>query len=150
MNAEYLRYCLGTLTDQQFAVYCTLQAIPLGQTFTLAEVAEIMGRSPEHHDRLRTHFKNLEHKKFIIYRSMPGQGHELLWIRTTAEEKAPLAQSFKLRACEYVVCHPEHGRKKLTHGNIRAFVERHGLKYRAFRAVLSGDRNHHHEWRMSK
>lgn len=147
MDIEFVAYCLSRLTDSQFALYCVLRSLR-GQILTLSEIAELMGRSAGNPDRLRHHLRNLERKGFIRYYARGGFGHEILWVRMDAVEKAPSIELTRRKACEYRLVHPEHGSKKLLHGNIRDFARRNGLQYRALRSVLSGDRNHHHGWKL--
>lgn len=99
----------------------------------------------------RRGLRRLERKGHLVYhvfnRGGTAPGHKILWARRTEEEKTPGALC-KNRARAIRLVHPEHGSKTVLHGCIREFARKHDLKYRALRAVISGDRNHHHGWRL--
>lgn len=116
----------------------------------LADIAGAIGSSDVTARKYLRSLQRQGHLVFVVHNT--GGNHpnyEILWTRRSADEKSPNAYNLTRRAREIVVSHPDHGRKTIQHGNIRKFVRQHKLKYRAFRAVLTGERNHHHGWRLA-
>lgn len=145
---DFLRHLGTRLSSGQILTLLVAQQYEKQHCY-LADVAAAIGASEVTARKYLRSLQKQGHLIFVVHNTgSDDPNYEILWARRTAQEKAPNAYHLTRKVREIVVSHPEHGKKTIQHGNIRKFVNKYGLNYRAFRSVLNGDRNHHHNWRL--
>jgi hypothetical protein len=149
MDLEFTAALGLTLRSSEILTLLVCQQLEKRHCYLL-DIATASGQSDV---SARRAMRLLQRHRHLIYtvhnRGSDDPNYEVLWVRRSMIEKAPDSIGLIRRAKIIYIDHPEHGKKSIAHGQIRKFVEKNDLNYRAFRAVLSGDRNHHHGWRLA-
>lgn len=142
-NPEYFQWCLQRLTPHQYAVYCACQYIGEAET-TSEAIAQMVGFSVR---IVRHHMRAVHRLGFIRYDVSNKTGTVILWVRQSAEERAPAMGAIARKKLSVNLQNSTGKIYTVRRGQIRRFCIEQGLNRNGIYELIDSKRDEYKGWR---